>query len=189
MRSPPPKPSPKRADPLRSSTDSFPGRPGEGGGGGGGDEPEEALRSRYVVADLPVRLPATRPPVDRPNPRMGVSLAAWSPDGAFVATRCDAAPAVAWVWDSGRLELAAALVHAGPVRALAWEPAAEGRPRLAVAAGAGRLHLWTPAGASCVRIPVPGFKALGLRWNEDGSALLIAGKEAFCCAYFGGGAA
>lgn len=28
--------------------------------------------SRYVVAELPVRLPLLRPPMDKPNPKLGV---------------------------------------------------------------------------------------------------------------------
>jgi WD40 repeat protein len=144
--------------------------------------PAPAPRARYEVAPLPLRLPYTRPPLDKPNPRMGVGLAEWSPDGSCLATRADASPAAAWVWDSASLQLAAVLLHATPVRALAWDPA-PGARRLALAAGEGRLHLWAPGGASCVRVPVPGLRAGALRWAPGGGALLVADKESFCIAY------
>ena len=50
-------------------------------------------KSRYVVAELPVRLPVLRPALDKPNPKLGV--------GEWWLT--DTGPAVAGAWLAGWL--------------------------------------------------------------------------------------
>ena len=57
--------------------------------------------------------------------------------------------------------------------------------RLAVCTGSTKVYLWSPEGASCVHIPLPGFRAASLRWHPAGTCLLLADKEAVCCAYLG----
>lgn len=57
-----------------------------------------------------------------------------------------------------------------------------------VSAGSPRVYLWTLEGASCVHIPIPGFVAASFAWNSDGGGFLLTDtKEAFCCAWAGGG--
>lgn len=150
------------------------------------DDAVECSPSRFVVGEFPLRLPAPRPPADRANPKMGIGVAVWSGDGALLATRCDARPNVMWIWDSATLELAAVMTLASPVKAAAWDPS--GGRRLVMACGSRRLYVWTPEGASCVQIPVSGVKSMGLAWSEDGSALMVIGKDAFCCCYVDAGA-
>lgn len=55
--------------------------------------------------------------------------------------------------------------------------------RLALATGSSKIYLWTPEGASCVHIPLPGFRAGGLRWHPAGTSLVLSDKDAICCAY------
>ncbi len=52
-------------------------------------------------------------------------------------------------------------------------------------AGDSKLYLWTPEGASCVHIPLPGFRAAGLTWHPGGESLVLTARDAFCCAFFG----
>ena len=87
-----------------------------------------------------------------------------------------------WIWDTATLELASLLLQARPVRAASWCPATN---RLVVCTGEPKLFLWTPDGASCVHIPLPGFRASGLVWHSEGSSLVLTARDAFCCAYFG----
>lgn len=142
-----------------------------------------ATKSRYVVAELPVRLPMVpRPPTDKPNPKLGVGSVAWSHDGSYIATRCDSMPTAVWVWETSRLELASLLLQARPVRSAQWCPASN---RLVVSTGDSKLYLWTPEGASCVHIPLPGFRAAGLAWHPGGESLVLTARDAFCCAFFG----
>lgn len=145
-----------------------------------GDTPDSST-SQYIISELPLKLPAARAATDRPSPKIGVSIAIWSPDGAFLATRCDDRPNIMWVWDSSKLELASVLIQAAPIRAAEWAPS---QPhRLAVACASGRVYFWTPNGASCAHVPVQGMKVTSLKWCADGSALMVAGRDTFVCAH------
>ena len=43
-------------------------------------EPAQELKSRYCVAELPLRLPALRAPMDKPDPKMGIGERShWAP--------------------------------------------------------------------------------------------------------------
>lgn len=145
-------------------------------------------RARYVVRPLPVEVPSVAPPPDKANPKLGVSSAAWSPDGRLLASVNESMANAVWVWDVGSASLAALLLHVGGVRGVAWSPAGGGgsdgnAAMLAVVTGNGRVYLWTLGGASIVHIPLSGFSASSLVWSPDGAALALADREAFCCAY------
>lgn len=141
---------------------------------------EDDIASRCIVVGLPLKLPAPRPPLDRPNPKMGIGISSWSADGAYLATRCDARPHVLWIWDSSRLELASVVQLTAPIKTAEWDPS--GRPRLVVGCGSRQLYLWTPTGVA-VEKALPGTKILSLAWNRDGSALLAIGKDSYCIAH------
>lgn len=87
-------------------------------------------------------------------------------------------PTVLWIWDIRRLELVAVLVQKDPIRAVAWDPTC---PRLVLCTGTPQLYMWTSTGACCVNIPLPDFVVSDIKWNSDGSCLLLKDKEWFCC--------
>lgn len=58
-----------------------------------------------------------------PCAALGAGTVAWSHDGSYVLTRCDSMPSALWVWDTARLELAALLQQAHPVKCAEWDPA------------------------------------------------------------------
>lgn len=103
----------------------------------------------------------------------------WSSDSQFLCTRNDSMPTVMWVWDVQHLELAAILIQKDPIRAAAWDPTC---PRLVLCTGSSNLYMWTPSGAYCINVPFPRFSVLDLKWNSDGSCLILKDKELFCCA-------
>lgn len=70
-----------------------------------------------------------------------------------------------------------------PSRAKRRPQLARSSCRLALATGSSKIYLWTPEGASCVHIPLPGFRAGGLRWHPAGTSLVLSDKDAICCAY------
>eukprot|EP00887_Chlorella_sp_A99_P007526 scaffold2.g7526.t1 len=146
-----------------------------------GEEGEAAdLKSRYAVAELPLRVPVARPAADKGGVRQGVGSVSWSFDGSYMLTRCDNMPTTLWVWETSKLELASVVLQSWPVRAAEWDPTSN---RLVVLTGSSKLYLWTPDGASCVHIPLPGFRAAGVRWHPSGKALLLTNKSSFACAY------
>ena len=112
---------------------------------------------------------------------------AWSPDGSWLATRCDAHPCAVFVWDIARLQLAALLLQAAPVRDCAWDTT-KGALRLVLVTGGPRLYVWTRAGASVVTVPSPAFRAAALAFNASGSVCTLTATDGgapatFCCAY------
>lgn len=110
---------------------------------------------------------------------MNAGRLSWSADGQYLASRNDNQPHTLWIWDIANSCLAVALVLRTPVMALVWDP---NESRLAVVTGGSCLYLWTPRGASCVHLPLPGFRACGAAFSSIGT-LLLTGRDRYCCAY------
>lgn len=143
------------------------------------DPSEGHNQVRYDVMELPISLPYQKPPADKPNPKQGIGLMSWSCDSQYICTRNDSMPNVLWIWDMNLLEIAAILVQKDPLRAVAWDPTCA---RLLFCTGSPHLYMWTPTGAYCVNVPLPHFSIFDMKWNSDGSCLLLKDKESFCCA-------
>lgn len=143
------------------------------------DVSERQIGVRYDVADLPITLPFQKPATDKPNPKQGIGLMAWSSNSQFIYTRDDTMPTTLWIWDMQQLQLAAILLQKDSIKAAAWDPTS---CRLAFCTGSSHLYMWTPSGAYCVSIPLPNFTIVDLKWNSDGTYLLLKDKESFCCA-------
>ncbi|CAN0916024.1 WD repeat-containing protein WRAP73 [Linum grandiflorum] len=140
---------------------------------------EEPYRVRYEVMEVPISLPFQKPQADKPNPKQGIGLMSWSCDSQYVCTRNDSMPTALWIWDIHRLELAAILVQKDPIKAAVWDPTCT---RLVMCTGSSHMYMWSPAGAYCVSNPLPQFSIMDLKWNSDGSCLLLKDKDSFCCA-------
>ncbi|BBN06852.1 WD repeat-containing protein WRAP73 [Marchantia polymorpha subsp. ruderalis] len=163
----------------KSSHDRM-GFKGDHGGYREDDRHEGPTRIRYDVLEFPVTMISVKPPLDKPNPKQGIGILSWSPDSRFLLTRNDNMANALWIWDVARLELSAVLLHKDPIRTAVWDPV---HTRIALCTGTSSLFLWTPAGACCVNIPLPQFVASDLKWNPDGSSLLLKDKEAFCVTF------
>ena len=103
----------------------------------------------------------------------------WSPSGRFLATHCEHMGNMVWIWDiSSKLQLLSILQHLRAVRSLKWHPKED---KFAVVSGSNKIYMWDHEGASCISIPgAADFQATELVWS---SALLIADRAKFCCAY------
>ncbi|CAE7696877.1 WRAP73 [Symbiodinium sp. CCMP2456] len=111
-------------------------------------------------------------------PKQGITLAAWSPDEHFLATKHESFPCAIWIWDLGRLVLHSVLRQRNTVVALAWDPTARGaRNRLAGSTTDASLLLWTPRATTLTAAPMVAGK---LRWRSDGRSLLLQEKDRFC---------
>lgn len=139
-------------------------------------------RSRYSVCSLPQAIPNTKPPQDKPNPKLGVGVVAWSGDSRWLVTRNENMPTAAWIWDMSRLQLATVLLQKDPIKSLHWDPV---HVRLALCTGGSRIFLWSPEGSSCVHIPLPGFRCSTVHWNPTGTAFVLTDRDTFCCAFLG----
>ncbi|CAK0800028.1 unnamed protein product, partial [Prorocentrum cordatum] len=140
-----------------------------------------------------LRVPVERRPAEVPVdsdgvPRQGVGTLSWSPDERYVATRHDGMPTAVWVWDTGRLALAALLLHRAPVRAMAWGSPSQpqgggGSARLAVSTADSVLHFWWRGGSARLPCPLP---AARLQWRCDGAAVLLQERQGVCVCGTGG---
>ncbi|CAL1390898.1 unnamed protein product [Linum trigynum] len=146
---------------------------------GNSDAAEEPYRVRYEIMEVPISLPFQKPQADKPNPKQGIGVMSWSNDSQYIYTRNDSMPTALWIWDIHHLELAAILVQKDPIRAAAWDPTCT---RLVLCTGSSHLYIWSPAGAYCVSNPLPQFSITDLKWNSDGSCLLLKDRDSFCCA-------
>lgn len=106
-------------------------------------------------------------------------LMAWSSDSQYICTRDDTMAATLWIWDMQHLQLAAILLQKESIKAAVWNPTS---CRLAFCTGSCHFYIWTPSGAYCASIPLPHFTIVDLKWNSDGTYLLLKDKESFCCA-------
>uniref|UniRef100_A0A1D1YZT6 WD repeat-containing protein WRAP73 n=1 Tax=Anthurium amnicola TaxID=1678845 RepID=A0A1D1YZT6_9ARAE len=141
--------------------------------------PEGHFGVKYKVMDFPICLPFQKLPPDRPNPKQGIGLLSWSNDSQYLFSRNDNMPTILWIWDIRHLQLAAVLVQKDPIRAAAWDPTG---PRLFLCTGSSHLYMWSPTGACSVGVPLPNFAVFDLKWNLDGSCLLLKDRDSFCCA-------
>ena len=126
---------------------------------------------------MPVKLTEMPVPSASPNPPIGVSLAIWSHDSKYLATRSDSIPNVLWVWDMTSMELAVVLVQFEPITSAAWSPKTT---HIAFSTGTERIYLWSNEGASICDVPVEARKGFGVqkvRWNEQGECLLLMDSD------------
>lgn len=146
---------------------------------------------RYVPVSNPASLqvPEERTPepaLDADGvPRQGVGSASWSPDERYVATRHDGMPTAVWVWDLGRLALAALLLHRSQVRSLSWDTSAAAtgeRCRLAVSTADSCLFFWSPVEAAATPCPLAHSRLL---WRRDGRSLLLQERDRACVCWPG----
>ncbi|EPS70438.1 hypothetical protein M569_04319 [Genlisea aurea] len=140
---------------------------------------EGFVQVRYDIMEVPITVPSQKPPSDKPNPKQGIGLLSWSSNSRYICTRNDSMPTAVWIWDLQHLELAAIVMQKESIRAAAWDPSS---PRLVLCTGSSSLYMWTPSGAYCINVPLPDFSVMDLKWNVDGSCLLVKDRETFCCA-------
>jgi WD40 repeat protein len=148
---------------------------------------DERVTSRYGMQDPPLRLPTLKVPTDKPNPPIGVSICAWSPDSRYLATRNDSQPTVLWIWDMLTLTLSVVLIQLQPIKSVSWSPRSL---HLVICTGTPRVFLWSEEGASVCEIPfgkcyseARDFAVQKVKWSETGQALLLMDKAVLMVAY------
>uniref|UniRef100_A0A669EYK9 WD repeat containing, antisense to TP73 n=1 Tax=Oreochromis niloticus TaxID=8128 RepID=A0A669EYK9_ORENI len=105
------------------------------------------------ICSLPVQIPVVKPDPDRANPKIGVSVLAFSSDNHYLATKNDNMASAVWVWNMQKMSLEAVLEQTSAVRCFQWDPR---HPRLALCTGNTKLYLWSPGGCVAVQVPTEG---------------------------------
>ncbi|XP_003444836.1 WD repeat-containing protein WRAP73 [Oreochromis niloticus] len=138
-------------------------------------------QSKYEICSLPVQIPVVKPDPDRANPKIGVSVLAFSSDNHYLATKNDNMASAVWVWNMQKMSLEAVLEQTSAVRCFQWDPR---HPRLALCTGNTKLYLWSPGGCVAVQVPTEGgFQVHSLNWHCSDNSLILLGKEQLCLCY------
>uniref|UniRef100_A0A3P8R069 WD repeat containing, antisense to TP73 n=1 Tax=Astatotilapia calliptera TaxID=8154 RepID=A0A3P8R069_ASTCA len=120
------------------------------------------------ICSLPVQVPVVKPDPDRANPKIGVSVLAFSSNNHYLATKNDNMASVVWVWNMQMMSLQAVLEQTSAVRCFQWDPC---HPRLALCTGNTKLYLWSPGG--CVAVQVPTEVCEGIPSVTDMDIILV----------------
>jgi hypothetical protein len=116
---------------------------------------------------------------------MGVRWMGFSTDGSLLAGRDDAYPRCMWIWTMADLKLLHVIVQLENIVDSAWRPSSTSNdpPILALCCASARVYFWSSkTGVSWSDIPsnLAPFSITSLQWNDDGSQLILAGREVFC---------
>uniref|UniRef100_A0A0R3TP44 ANAPC4_WD40 domain-containing protein n=1 Tax=Rodentolepis nana TaxID=102285 RepID=A0A0R3TP44_RODNA len=146
----------------------------------------EELKDAYVISRLPYTVKSTKIDPKKPNPKIGVGLCLFSPNGGYLATRVENAPHAIWIWSIGGLHisLVGLLCHSSAVTSVQWDPRllpAE-FTRLAFCTASGRVFIWSPEGCLSMTVEKPGspFPVKTLSWGPSGDTLLLQSSKSFC---------
>mmetsp|Transcript_34161 Transcript_34161/g.74633 ORF Transcript_34161/g.74633 Transcript_34161/m.74633 type:complete len:451 (-) Transcript_34161:71-1423(-) len=150
----------------------------------GGSAPSRPSAVEYVETELKGEA-VTLPSIPKPETadKVGVSMAIFSEDGTFLATKNERHPCVVWVWDMHRLALHSVLVHRFQIRSMDWDSSAAAtgsQCRLAVATGSQHVFFWTPSETFVREVPRNDFFVHRVKWRPLGPALVVAMKDRFC---------
>uniref|UniRef100_A0A3Q2QM63 WD repeat containing, antisense to TP73 n=1 Tax=Fundulus heteroclitus TaxID=8078 RepID=A0A3Q2QM63_FUNHE len=123
-------------------------------------------QSKYEICTLPVQIPAVKPDPDRANPKIGVSVMAFSSDSRYLATKN-----VMHLIDFLILFFLLILQHfeteTQDLAGLEWSPN-----------GCVFSDLFIP-----LLGPSGGFQVQSLNWHCSGDSVILLGKEQLCLCY------
>ncbi|PIK58350.1 putative WD repeat-containing protein WRAP73 [Apostichopus japonicus] len=147
-----------------------------------GNLPVFAAQSKYDVLEAcPIEVPVLKPDPDKANPKIGISLLAFSSDNKYLATKNDNMPNALWIWDVQKLCQTVLMLQVGNVKCAKWSPV---QTQLALCTGNNKLYLWSPAGSVSVEVPTEAsFQVHKIQWHPEGGVLLLSGKEQMCLCF------
>ena len=67
-------------------------------------------------------LESVKPDPEKPFPKVGVGMVAFSSDSRYIATRNDNMPCAAWIWDVATLSQIVLLKQISAIRTMVWHP-------------------------------------------------------------------
>lgn len=149
---------------------------------------------RYDLADQPISPPQMKSMTNEVNPKLGVGVLSFSPDGAFIATRSDNMPTTLWIWSLREMSPIAVLIHAHIIKTVQWHPHEVGQIVLTCQSDSilqnNAIYLWSIEWTQprIISIPRDGFDVKWFRFveNTEGereNAVLIGSGDCFTLGY------
>lgn len=150
----------------------------------------------YEKLDGPQFISIARP-TQKSHPKAGTLQLEWNKTGDMLMARFDNTPTIIHIFsfpsanDQFAPKLRTILIHNQPILHAQWNPVRKGS--LALCCGNGSLYIWSEEWvaesgdeeemAECIGIPAKQFDTRDLKWSPDGKAIILFGKEVFCCAF------
>lgn len=137
--------------------------------------------SKYEIFSGTLQIAAIKPDLDKPNPKIGVSSILFSCDNRFMLTRNDSMPNILWIWDLSTYKLTNVLIQIMAIKCVSWDPR---QARLALCTNNNKIYMWSPQGCISVETPCEAnFIIQSVKWNLNGTSLILIGKDQFCVTY------
>ncbi|KAL0304934.1 UNVERIFIED_CONTAM: hypothetical protein Sangu_2493300 [Sesamum angustifolium] len=147
---------------------------------------ETYIQVRYDVMEVPITLPSQKPPAEKPNPKQGIGEAEFISKFTCFNSFSYFALSNHFQHANGPLDMGRATSrarsHLDTKRSRSSCSLGSNMPPTSPMHWKQNLYMWTPSGAYCINAPFPNFSIFDLKWNSDGSCLLLKDKESFCCA-------
>lgn len=90
-------------------------------------------------------------------------------------------PNILWIWDLTVFKLTNVLIQIMAVKCVSWDPK---QARLALCTNNNKIYMWSPQGCISVETPCEAtFLIQAIKWNKDGTSLILIGKDQFCVTY------
>ncbi len=163
---------------------------------------------RYEVTKSPVNVPSIKPSTEKPNPKIGIGMMEFSPDGRWLLSRNDNMPSCLWLFDMVNLRQNALIMQAtsrDAIRCVAWNPVYPdqfvflssktsgvsastdegGKNVMGRTENKSHVYLWRgeDRGLEAIEIPAENFGVNSVTWNPDGRSLVLMDHDKFCVAF------
>ncbi len=149
--------------------------------------------TKYEMTPQPISLQVIKSLPTDANPKLGIGVLAFNPDGSLLATRCDSMPSAVWIWSLREMSPIAILVQDWPLKTLRWHPQESGLLVMACTASTveqgNALYLWNQEWDEPRVIQVP-KEAFEVKWfniieneSEPEHGILIGSAESFTIGY------
>jgi len=143
------------------------------------EKKKDSKKTHYKIRGLPFKVQDKKPALG-PNPKVGISIMAWSNCGRYLACKNDNQDTAIWIWDIYTLSLKTVLHHMNAVKRFLWDPQ---HLRLAISCQNENFYLWNERGATTVRLVTAQLNIRRMEWKPDGNAIYLADKKHFSVAY------
>ncbi|ORX48102.1 YVTN repeat-like/Quino protein amine dehydrogenase [Piromyces finnis] len=136
----------------------------------------EMINPPVELATVPIEL-------NKPNPKIGISMCLFNSTGIFLLTKNDNMPNYLWIWNIATLKLVTIIEQLLPIKQVSWNPVIPGR--LAFITGNSNIYFWDAemGYCECVDVPALNFEVHSIKWNPNGKSIVLMDKDKFCLAF------
>ncbi|KAI9476565.1 MAG: WD40-repeat-containing domain protein [Benjaminiella poitrasii] len=138
------------------------------------------------VLKRPFHIPTRRTGYEESNPKTGIGICQFSPDGLYLYSKSVIMPNIIWIWQIKSLKCLHIILFRKTIKQANWNPCQN--HLLTVTCGDEHIHLIQPTEGnddidiSSHKVPTTDFLVKKIKWNSNGNALLLMDQDLFCIA-------